>query len=156
MHSRKIYLHFGCIYISPIGDMICCRHFFAPVLVPGTSAGRRAASIRLVHSPSLLLRIDCIGNCHSGLWDAIISSSKTSVLVILALQRDTQFMISPHCTALHCTALRPQHPPPPYPSQFQDARLHMMSCMQYSTRYRTDFTSPCAKCYVEIFHCTGY
>ena len=46
-------------YILPIGDMICCRHFFAPVLVLGTSAGHRAASIRLVHSPSLLSALFC-------------------------------------------------------------------------------------------------
>ena len=34
-------------------------------------------------------RIDCIGKCHSSLWDAIISPSKAAVLVILAYQRDT-------------------------------------------------------------------
>ena len=49
---QKIYLRFGChIIMLPIGDMICCRHFFAPVLVLGTFAERGAAPNRLVHSP---------------------------------------------------------------------------------------------------------
>ena len=33
-------------------------------------------------------RIDCIDKCHSGLWDAVTSLSKTAVLVVLTSQRD--------------------------------------------------------------------
>ena len=45
-------------------------------------------------------RLGRTGKCHSDLWDAIISPSKTAGLVILVSQRLAQFMIS-H-TALLC------------------------------------------------------
>ena len=64
-------------------------------------------------------RIDHIGMCHSGLWDAITSSSKTAVLVIMASQRDALFTISPHCTAAPVL-------------QFRDITL-VMSCTQPGT-----------------------
>ena len=58
-----------------------------------------------------------VGKCHSGLWDAIISPSKTAGPVVLVSQRHTQFMMSPHCTPA-----RPK-------LQFQDIELfYVMSC----------------------------
>ena len=65
-------------------------------------------------------RIDCIGKCHSGLWEATISPSNTAVLVILAVQRYSQFVISPIFTA------------PSVQLQFKEiACLHIMSCTQH-------------------------
>ena len=61
----------------PIGDMICCRQFFAPVLVLGTFAECWAAPIRLVHSPSLLL----IGICISMLKGTTVLPQRTSDVI---------------------------------------------------------------------------
>ena len=56
-------------------------------------------------------------------WGATISPSKTAILVILASQKDTQFMISPRCTSAPIACAVPGH----------CTLLHVMPCTQHST-----------------------